>query len=221
MEASEDLSVGFVGYGHSLTSGGQQIEPHSRLLLKKGAVLAVEPDREGMRAYLSFCGGMDRIDGLSVGATIKPVGSARLATPKKLAQGPGTWGTGELRVVGGSELGNATAVLTAQMDRVGLRLDTGSDERPRGDSKSVPTVFGAVQRTPNGGLLIHGPDGPTIGGYDLLGVVASIDLPKLGQLRPGQAVTFREVSLQESRRLAIGQSAEFESLLRRVVLASR
>ena len=90
------------------------------------------------------------------------------------------------------------AEVTNRIDRVGLRL---RPERPittSGEGLSRPTVVGCVQATPDGELLIHGPDGPTIGGYDTVGVVCRADVPILAQLRPGEDVVFQPVSPEEA-----------------------
>lgn len=74
-------------------------------------------------------------------------------------------------------------------DRVGIRLEgafvPGGAELP-----SEPACAGTVQVTPSGQPIVLGPDGPTIGGYPKIAVVASEDLPWLGQLVPGQGVAF-------------------------------
>ncbi|MGV1036192.1 MAG: hypothetical protein ACOYD0_04090 [Candidatus Nanopelagicales bacterium] len=38
--------------------------------------------------------------------------------------------------------------------------------------------------------MILGPDGPTTGGNPVVGVVADRDLSRLGQLRPGEPISF-------------------------------
>ncbi len=42
-------------------------------------------------------------------------------------------------------------------------------------------------------------DGPTIGGYPVIGVVPRADLPRLGQLRPGDTVRFAEETPERAR----------------------
>jgi allophanate hydrolase subunit 2 len=38
-------------------------------------------------------------------------------------------------------------------------------------------------------------DAPTIGGYPVVAVVSSADLPRLAQRRPGDRVVFRDVTV--------------------------
>jgi urea carboxylase len=49
--------------------------------------------------------------------------------------------------------------------------------------------------------VILGPDGPSLGGFVCPAVVVSAELWKLGQLRPGDHVRFRAVSLAEASRM--------------------
>lgn len=68
-------------------------------------------------------------------------------------------------------------------DRVGLRLEGVGP--PHGlELPSMPSVPGAIQLTPAGDLLIVGPDGPTIGGYPVVGVVTRADFRLLAYAGP-------------------------------------
>lgn len=54
-----------------------------------------------------------------------------------------------------------------------------------GDRPSFGVVPGAIQLTPSGQPIVLMPDGGVTGGYPVLAVVISADLPALGQLVPG------------------------------------
>ena len=77
-------------------------------------------------------------------------------------------------------------------DRVGLRLSgpalrhAGSGELP-----SEGLVPGAVQVPPDGAPVLFLADHPVTGGYPVLAVVRTADLPIAAQLRPGDVVRFR------------------------------
>jgi len=79
-------------------------------------------------------------------------------------------------------------------DRRGLRLEPPADSAPglgaAGDRPSHGVVVGAIQLTPSGHPLVLMPDGGVTGGYPVIAVVASADLPLLGQLTPGAAIHF-------------------------------
>jgi biotin-dependent carboxylase-like uncharacterized protein len=82
--------------------------------------------------------------------------------------------------------------VSAQVDRVGMRL-RGDGVRPPGDAtgRSRPMVRGAIEVTPDGGLIVLGPDHPTTGGYPVIGVVTPEGCASLAQRRPGATVRFR------------------------------
>lgn len=102
----------------------------------------------------------------------------------------------------------AWTVLPAS-DRMGLRLD-GPPLGPGSEILSHPLVPGAVQ-VPSGGLpLVLLADGPTLGGYPVVGVVARADLPRLGQLRPGDGVRFEPVSAADARAAFADQQRALE-----------
>ncbi|WP_119155223.1 urea carboxylase [Caldimonas tepidiphila] len=60
--------------------------------------------------------------------------------------------------------------------------------------------------------VILGPDGPSLGGFVCPGVVVSAERWKLGQLRPGDTLRFRCVSLEEAQALQDAQDALVGSL---------
>lgn len=66
-------------------------------------------------------------------------------------------------------------------------------------SEGVP--LGALQTTPSGELILLGVDAQTTGGYPILGSLISVDLSRLGQLRPGDIVRFDVVTLEVAYRL--------------------
>jgi biotin-dependent carboxylase-like uncharacterized protein len=91
-------------------------------------------------------------------------------------------------------------------NRMGLRLD-GPPLASGEEILSHPVVPGSVQ-VPSGGLpLVLLADGPTLGGYPVIAGVARADLPRFGQLRPGDTVRFREVTPDEARIACAGQRA--------------
>lgn len=59
------------------------------------------------------------------------------------------------------------------------------------DWPSEGMVTGAVQVPPDGQPVVFLPDHPTTGGYSVLAVVRTCDLPVVAQLRPGDSVRFR------------------------------
>lgn len=113
-----------------------------------------------------------------------------------------------LRVVIGTHGSRCIATLTeaafhvgAESSRMGLRI-----EGPRlfADVEtdaliSEPVTPGTVQLPPSGAPIVLGVEAPTTGGYPRIAHVITADLPRVGQLRPGDAVKFRLVSMDEAR----------------------
>lgn len=77
-----------------------------------------------------------------------------------------------------------------QVDRVGMRLAGDMPAGSTGHGASTPLVRGAIEVTPDGGLIVMGPDHPTTGGYPVVAVVARASQGALAQHRPGATVRF-------------------------------
>jgi antagonist of KipI len=65
---------------------------------------------------------------------------------------------------------------------------------------------------PDGGPILLMADHQTLGGYPRLGEVASVDLPRAAQLRPGEQVAFRTISLEQAQALLLGREARLREL---------
>ncbi|MFB7656636.1 MULTISPECIES: biotin-dependent carboxyltransferase family protein [unclassified Streptomyces] len=81
--------------------------------------------------------------------------------------------------------------VSAASNRIGLRVEGPSLERARaGELPSEGMVLGAVQVPPDGRPVVFLADHPTTGGYPVIGVVRSRDLPAAAQAVPGTPVRF-------------------------------
>lgn len=108
-------------------------------------------------------------------------------------QFPDTWTEGEWQV-------------TPQSDRMGLRLRGPALRRSvTGDLVSSPVVPGTIQVPPDGQPIVLLADAQTIGGYPQLGQAIAADLPLLAQVRPGDTVRFRLVSIDEAHGAVLAQ----------------
>jgi antagonist of KipI len=74
--------------------------------------------------------------------------------------------------------------------------------------------MGTVQLPAGGAPIILMADRQTTGGYPRLGEVATVDLPVVAQLRPGDRVRFAPVSLAEAQRLYLARERELALLAR-------
>jgi antagonist of KipI len=114
-----------------------------------------------------------------------------------------------LRVLRGAQAGEfgegwlaAEFRMTPQSDRMGVRLKGPTLlRRHEGELLSAAVTPGTVQVPPDGHPILLLADAQTIGGYPRIAHVIGVDLPLAAQLRPGDTVRFREVSLAEAHRL--------------------
>lgn len=101
-------------------------------------------------------------------------------------------------------------------DRQGLRFEgpTLALAAPR-EMISEPLVPGTIQLPPQGGPIVLLADAQTVGGYPVIGIVASADLPRLAQCRPGDAVHLRPIDAIGARK----RSQRMEQHLARIGIA--
>ena len=98
-------------------------------------------------------------------------------------------------------------------DRMGYRL-AGPAITPR-DRATLPSEAacpGAFQVPDGGQPIVLMPDGPTVGGYPKLAVVARVDLPLLAQSPPGRVIRFREIWPEEAREALRRRARELREL---------
>jgi biotin-dependent carboxylase-like uncharacterized protein len=182
--------------------------------LEAGDVLETGPTL-GARAYIAVRGGMDaeptlgsRSTDLLTGLGPPPLaGGDTLRAGSSPAAGPtarhqATRPEGPFRVHLGprddwfsadalDQLQHASWRVTTSANRVGIRLDGPPLQRVRHDELlSEGLVTGALQVPPNGLPILLLNDHPTTGGYPVIAVVSSRDLPRAGQLKPGDEVRF-------------------------------
>lgn len=92
-----------------------------------------------------------------------------------------------------------TYTASREADRMGIRLDGPVLEHARGhDIVSDGIATGAIQVPGNGRPIVLLADHQTTGGYPKLGTVISADVPRLGRLRPGDALRFEQVTVAQA-----------------------
>ena len=107
----------------------------------------------------------------------------------------------------------STYSISPDSNRMGYRMV--GPHLERADTREVlsePTNLGTVQVPADGAPIVLMADHQTTGGYAKIAEVASADIPRLAQLRPGQQVRFSPCTLQQA--LALARAA-------RAALASR
>jgi biotin-dependent carboxylase-like uncharacterized protein len=219
VRAERTVLLAVTGAPVPVVVGGRAGPFNAPLTLPGGAVLTLGRPELGLRSYLAVRGGVDvpPVLGSRSTDTLSGLGPAPLSPGDRLPVG--TLGGEEpvvdvaavrppsvrpvLHVLAGprrdwlepaawTALTGAEWTVTAQSDRVGLRLAGPLLRREReGELPSEGLVPGAVQVPPDGAPVLFLADHPVTGGYPVLAVVTSADLPAVAQLRPGDAVRFR------------------------------
>jgi biotin-dependent carboxylase-like uncharacterized protein len=107
--------------------------------------------------------------------------------------------------------------LSDKSDRMGFRMDGPAVERAAGSDGNIISdgiCFGAIQIT-NGQPIVMMADRQTTGGYPKLGCVITADLPLLAQLKAGDRVRFRPVSVAAAQAVYRRQRKALDDLEKR------
>lgn len=105
--------------------------------------------------------------------------------------------------------------VSPRSDRMGYRLEGAKLAlRAPVELLSSAVTTGTLQLPPNGEPILLMADHQTTGGYPVLGHVASVDLGAVAQLRPGDAIRFTPVSLDDAQRLYLERERSLDTLRR-------
>jgi allophanate hydrolase subunit 2 len=183
---------------------GRAAPPWTALELPAGARVAVHAEGRG---YLGVTGGFQPEPVLGSRSTCvlgpigpPPVGVGDLlpvadlctcATAGDFVRAPER--RASVRVVPGPHLRAApSAIRVLEVSRIGVRLTAGQVQDAaspaRSDLPSLGVLPGALQVLPSGDWMLLGPDAGTMGGYPVVGVVASADLGTWAHVRVGEVV---------------------------------
>ena len=221
-------------------SSGAALRWDETLVLAAGETLSLDQAIDGCRCWLALGGGLAVPPVMGSRSTFLPAGfggylGRALRAGDALDLGPQGSGVHllrarmpaverdtPLRVVAGPQAGlfddaglaaffAGTYRVDAASDRRGLRLNGPTVTHAQVDMPSQGVLPGAVQIPPDGRPIILGWDGPVTGGYPVIAGVIAADMPKLAQLRPGDAVRFMTIELEAARALA-GRQWEIEDM---------
>jgi biotin-dependent carboxylase-like uncharacterized protein len=104
--------------------------------------------------------------------------------------------------------------ISKNADRMGMRLDGPLLRHRHGwDIVSDAIATGAIQVPGSGQPILLLADHQTTGGYPKIATVISADLPLVGRRRPGDALRFTAVTVEEAERLAREEERLFAALL--------
>lgn len=239
LEAVDPGWVALTGADMGAAVNGRTWPPGTTRHLLAGDRVTFGGAARGVRAYLAAAGGIDVPVVLSSRSTDLVAGfgglGGRALQPGDELQYPGggaesvrapvetcRWGS-RIRILSGvrsdrfppeswRRLVGGSYRVTDQSDRIGLRLHgpTVSDTPVRGDHLSEGMAIGSIEVPPSGELLVLLKSRGSIGGYSTLAHAATVDWPTLGQLGPGDEVTFVEVGAAEALRLLQEREALFD-----------
>lgn len=222
-------------------SSGVPVAWNETLVLAAGETLTLGAAVEGARCWLAVRGGVavDSVLGSRStflpggwgghagralqGGDRLPIGSVAGEVHLLRAQAPAIHHDAPLRVVAGPQIaGFDDAGLAAcfggrfridpASDRRGVRLTGPRVSHAQSELPSQGVLPGAIQVPPDGQPIVLGWDGPVTGGYPVIATVIGADLPRLAQLRPGDAVCFATVDVETARGLATQDRWRIEEL---------
>jgi antagonist of KipI len=241
LAAECDLACVLYGAPFALASEGRQVTAGRTFTLRGGQTLHVGSTPVGMRGYLCVGGGLrpplvlgsrsglepmragDHLECQTGSIHARFVGREVGAASRAGATSPAV---AELRALPGPQAdwfpsgaffgSEAPFLVTPASNRMGVRLEGEPLPVPARELVSEPVCPGSVQVTRDGRCIILGVDGQTIGGYPKIAQVISADLDRVGQLRPGEHVRFRRVTLEEAERLYRRRQAVLRAWLTRL-----
>lgn len=89
--------------------------------------------------------------------------------------------------------------ISDQSDRMGYRLKGGNiAPETSADIISEPVALGSIQVPNDGNPIILLNDKQTVGGYTKIATVTALDISKLAQMKPGDEITFKWVTVDEA-----------------------
>ncbi len=226
----EDCWIAITGADLGARWNGAEAPLWETLPVRAGDRLSFETPRRGVRAYITVAGGFDvarvlssrstylraKLGGLD-GRALRTGDRVRIrAMPARHRRLPTrfvpTYDLAPFRVILGPQEERFTQdgvhtflsspyQVRPDSDRMGVRLE-GPKVRHAGaaDIISEPVCTGAIQVPAGGEPIVLLVDRQTTGGYAKIGTVISVDLPRLGQVLPGDRLTFAACSLEEAHR---------------------
>jgi antagonist of KipI len=108
---------------------------------------------------------------------------------------------------------SASYITGQQSNRMGYHLEGAVLHRVKDDELlSTAVAPGTIQVTGSGSLVLLMADCQTTGGYPRIAQVAAVDMPLCAQLKPGDALNFKEISQREAEMLYIERERHLQQL---------
>ncbi|MGM9924473.1 MAG: biotin-dependent carboxyltransferase family protein [Bacillus sp. (in: firmicutes)] len=103
--------------------------------------------------------------------------------------------------------------VTNESDRMGYRLNGAKLELDNAEEMISEAVsFGTIQVPGEGNPIVLLADRQTTGGYPKIGQIATVDLPVMAQLKPGDQLRFVEITIAEAQRLWLEQERQIQMI---------
>ncbi len=96
---------------------------------------------------------------------------------------------------------NNEYTVSSKSNRMGIRLESGNKLNKVKDITTEGIPLGAIQVPPNGLPIISFVEHQTTGGYPKIANVIAYDIPKLGQLMPGDKFNFELIDFEQAIKL--------------------
>jgi biotin-dependent carboxylase-like uncharacterized protein len=101
-----------------------------------------------------------------------------------------------------------------QSDRMGARFKGPRIEHTRGhDIISDGIALGAIQVIGDGQPIVLLVDRQTAGGYTKIGAVCSYEIGRIGQIKPGQKLRFKQIEMSDAHAVLAARRAALESAI--------
>lgn len=101
-----------------------------------------------------------------------------------------------------------------EFNRMGCRLEGAKiSHKTDGNIISDGMVTGAIQVPTTGQPIIMLAERQTVGGYTKIATVISVDLPVIGQCKPGDVIRFQAIDVAEAQRLWREYHQELQALI--------
>ena len=214
LRAETDVGGVLFGAPFEAQRDGYPIEAGHTFTLRAGEELGIGGTPVGARAYLCVRGAFHVRTILASRSAFEPLGQGEILAcdlstipprfcPELQMRVPEVWTVSVLPGLQASWFRDEAFyeqvfTVTAASNRIGLRLQGKPLALPDRELVSEAVCPGSVQVTREGQCIVLGVDGQTIGGYPKIAQVIQADLDFLGQLRPGQRIDFKKVTMQDA-----------------------
>lgn len=236
---NQDALIALTGSRFSAAIDGSGIPYFEALQVSKGQHLELGPTDEGARCYLSVRGGIDVPFALGSKSTslMMQFGGYKGRTLQngdklKIGKPDSTLAPAEISIANVADRSvlrvipslqhdwfdseswdlfiNASYTVSQHSNRMGLRLE-GPEISPAVQREVLTEglPLGALQVPGNGRPIISFVDHQTTGGYPKIANIIAADMWKVGQLKPGDKITFTLVSMAEAEKLYLEQESLF------------